>query len=243
MAWFKVDDQLHSHPKARRAGLESMGLWLLAGSHCMSYLTDGFVEAWFVESWPDGRACAQRLVTHGLWLEVEGGWQFHDWAEFQPTRESVQADRDAAAERMRRVRANKKARSGEQAENVRESFAPGSASPSPSPSPSPKTDLPIKSQSATPGPVDNSMTDSKEEPEQIEGARTLAATQGLDLDVIRELAWSECGRRLGFGEAFRLGVTIISKAKGRVRSPMTYVRTAFSNQIEIQAVIDREVIV
>lgn len=29
MPWFKVDDKIHSHPKARRAGLAAMGLSLI----------------------------------------------------------------------------------------------------------------------------------------------------------------------------------------------------------------------
>ena len=109
MPWFKVDDQLHAHPKPNRAGLAAIGLWTLAGSHCMSYLTDGVVERWFVESKPDGVKLAAKLVKAGLWDEHEDGWVFHDWDEFQFTREQVLAEREGAAERMRRVRANRKA--------------------------------------------------------------------------------------------------------------------------------------
>lgn len=86
-----------------------MGLWTLAGSHCMAYLTDGVVERWFVESMPDGAKLARKLVTAGLWDEHPDGWVFHDWAEYQFTREQVLADREGAAERMRLVRANRKA--------------------------------------------------------------------------------------------------------------------------------------
>lgn len=244
MAWFKVDDQIHSHPKARRAGLEAMGLWLLAGSHCMSYLTDGFVEAWFVQSWPHGEVLAGKLVQAGLWLEVDGGWQFHDWGKFQPTRESVKADRQAAAERMRRVRANRKGGSGEQIANVSELFGDGSPTPSPSPSPSPKTDLTTtKSQSASPVPVDNVRTDSNQETEeQVAGARALAATQQLDLDKIRELAAAKCDRRLGYGEALRLGSLIVAKSRVRVGKPTSYVIRSFDEWPEVQALIDREVL-
>ena len=109
MPWFRTDDQLHAHPKPRRAGLAAMGLWTLAGSHCMAYLTDGVVERWFVDSMPDGAKLARKLVTAGLWDEHPDGWVFHDWAEYQFTREQVLADREGAAERMRRVRANRKA--------------------------------------------------------------------------------------------------------------------------------------
>lgn len=109
MPWFRVDDQLHAHPKPNKAGLAAIGLWTLAGSHCMSYLTDGVVERWFVESKPRGIKLAGDLVKAGLWDEHEKGWIFHDWEEFQFTREQILADREGAAERMRRVRANRKA--------------------------------------------------------------------------------------------------------------------------------------
>lgn len=109
MPWFRVDDQLHAHPKPNKAGLAAMGLWTLAGSHCMSYLTDGVVERWWVESKPRGVKLAARLVAAGLWHEHPDGWVFHDWEEFQPTREQILAERGAAVERMRKVRANRKA--------------------------------------------------------------------------------------------------------------------------------------
>lgn len=109
MPWFRVDDQLHAHPKPNKAGLAAMGLWTLAGSHCMSYLTDGVVERWWVESKPHGVELAARLVAAGLWHEHQDGWVFHDWEEFQPTREQILAERGAAVERMRKVRANRKA--------------------------------------------------------------------------------------------------------------------------------------
>jgi hypothetical protein len=44
MASFNADDKMHSHPKSRIAGLEAMGLGLLAGTYCTDYLTDGAVQ-------------------------------------------------------------------------------------------------------------------------------------------------------------------------------------------------------
>jgi len=81
---FRVDDGLHSHPKARQAGLEAMGLWNMCGSYCMGYLTDGFVPEWYVKSWPKGAALAKRLVAAKLWTPAVGedgekGWQFHEF--------------------------------------------------------------------------------------------------------------------------------------------------------------------
>ena len=152
VAWYKVDDQLHTHPKARRAGLAAMGLWTLAGSHSMCYLTDGFVEAWFVDMFPEGRELAGRLVEAGMWLPVDGGWQFHDWADYQPTRESVQAEREAANERKRRWKEKRDAeRAAEQAKNAggtrsetrseREEERVENTAPTPTPTPTPQSSV------------------------------------------------------------------------------------------------------
>lgn len=234
IAWYKIDDQLHSHPKARRAGLEAMGLWTLAGSHCMSYLTDGFVEEWFVQSWPHGPELAAKLVSVGLWVEAEGGWQFHDWDKYQPTRASVKAERDAAAERMRKVRANRSPRSGEQAANKSRS----SASPSPSPSP----DLLLTDLVGLGSKRARDETDSEESEEQVEACLRLAARHGLDLQRIIELAKQECGRHIGHSDALRLGQHIAGKSKRRLANPMSYVAAAFKHPAEVQQWIDTEVI-
>lgn len=99
MVWFKVDDKLHSHVKAMRAGAEAMGLWVLAGSWAADHLTDGWVPDYAaVRLSAHAEQDAERLVAAGLWVpgEHEGdkGWWFHDWAENgQPTRVAVMAER------------------------------------------------------------------------------------------------------------------------------------------------------
>jgi hypothetical protein len=100
MTWFKVDDKLHDHRKARAAGKSAMGVWVLAGSWAADHLTDGFVPASILARWGT-RADAAKLVTVGLWRpdeqEGEKGWRFHDWAELQPTRAQKTAEREARA--------------------------------------------------------------------------------------------------------------------------------------------------
>lgn len=108
MPWFKVDDTLHGHPKARRAGLAAMGMWALAGSYSSQYMTEGFVPEWFVLAWPQGRKRAAELVDAAMWGETvkdgEPGWQFHDWHHFQPSRAEIEADRESNRERQKRWR-------------------------------------------------------------------------------------------------------------------------------------------
>lgn len=101
MPWFAVDDKLHEHRKARAAKKAAIGVWTLAGSWCADNLTDGFVPADVLPRW-GGRADASALVRAGLWLEAvkdgEPGWQFHDWARFQPDAASIKAKREAESE-------------------------------------------------------------------------------------------------------------------------------------------------
>lgn len=110
--WFKVDDNLSNHPKARAAGLPAMGLWVVAGSHCGQYLTEGFVESWYVDTWPNGKKLAAQLVRAGLWETRPDGWQFHQFDERNPSKEKVEADREATrirVEEWRRKKAEEKA--------------------------------------------------------------------------------------------------------------------------------------
>ena len=109
MAWFNTDDKLHSHPKTRAAGLDAIGLWTVAGSYSTDYLTDGHVPAWFVDSWPKGKALATKLVKARFWDEAEDGWQFRSWPEYQRMREQVLRERAAAAARKDRWNATRNA--------------------------------------------------------------------------------------------------------------------------------------
>lgn len=111
MTWFKVDDGLHRHRKARIAGLEAMGLWTLAGSWVGDELNDGFVPASVLFAWSREHALelAARLEQAGLWEPTvhlgEEGWIFHDWHEFNPSRAEVEARREAERTKKRRQRA------------------------------------------------------------------------------------------------------------------------------------------
>jgi len=104
MVWFRVDDTLSAHPKARAAGLPAMGLWSLAGAYAAQYLTEGYVPEWYVLTWTSGRKHADRLVAVGLWEVAPGGWQFHQWAERQPSKAQVEAEREKTRKRQQKWR-------------------------------------------------------------------------------------------------------------------------------------------
>ena len=101
MPWFKVDDKLHDHRKARKAGKAAIGVWVLAGSWAMDNLTDGFIPDDVLTRWGT-RADAGRLVAAGLWYvdehNGERGWRFHDWTHFQPSAAVTAATKAKEAE-------------------------------------------------------------------------------------------------------------------------------------------------
>ena len=105
MPWFKVDDKLHDHRKARGAGKAAMGVWVLAGSWAADHLTDGFVPASILTRWGTSRDAA-RLVEVGLWhvdeQDGEAGWRFHEWEQSNPTRSQTLAMREVRADAGRR---------------------------------------------------------------------------------------------------------------------------------------------
>lgn len=106
--WFKIDDGFHGHPKVVELDLEAVGLWTLAGTWCADYLTDGAIGIKTIRRLGGDKDLAQTLVDAGLWLEDDEGYQFKDWEDYQPLKEQVEAERAAAQERMRQVRAKKK---------------------------------------------------------------------------------------------------------------------------------------
>ena len=109
--WFKIDDKLHDHPKVQRLlerygddGLAAMGLWTLAGSWCGDQMSDGLISGFVLRRWhSDWETLAFMLVDSGMWnvTDVDGRphHEFHDWTDYNDTREKILADR--IAEKMR----------------------------------------------------------------------------------------------------------------------------------------------
>ena len=103
MAWFNVHDHMWAHPKFIVLSAEATRLWVRAGAWCSGQLTDGYIPH-AVLPLLGKRQAAVELVKHRLWEVTDGGYQFHDWADWQRTREQVEADRAAAKERQRKWR-------------------------------------------------------------------------------------------------------------------------------------------
>lgn len=107
MPWFNVEDNLCFHPKAIAAGNAALGLWVRAGSWSMQTLTDGEVPTEVARALGTPGE-ARRLVTSGLWIPKDGGYEFHEWSDRQRSRVRVAADREAARQRQENFRRNRR---------------------------------------------------------------------------------------------------------------------------------------
>jgi len=83
-------------------------LWTRAGAYAAQQLTDGRITRATLSMLGSSSHVASELVSAGLWDVTDGGWQFHDWEAYQPTREEVLAERAKTAERVRKFRESRK---------------------------------------------------------------------------------------------------------------------------------------
>lgn len=112
MAWVKLDDGFAEHPKIEEAGPLAAWLHVAALCYCNRQLTDGFIPEGKVgrlADVPQVKRHVAALVRVGLWHPVDGGYQIHNYLEFQPSKAKVEAEREDARKRMAAARAAKKA--------------------------------------------------------------------------------------------------------------------------------------
>ena len=103
MPWFRLDDSFHSHPKVMAAGNEAVGLYVRCGTYAAQHSTDGFIPEQVALLYGT-RKLADTLVQAKLWRRARGGWRMPDYLDYNPSKESVDKERKAAAERQRRSR-------------------------------------------------------------------------------------------------------------------------------------------
>jgi hypothetical protein len=86
--------------------LQAVGVWTLAGSWCAAHLTDGYIpaDALRMVCRRNAATYAQELVDRNLWAAAGDGWQFVDWAQWNPTKATIEAKRDANRARVEAYR-------------------------------------------------------------------------------------------------------------------------------------------
>lgn len=155
MTWFKLAGEGCFHAKVLAAKNDAYGAWCRAGQWSSEHLTEGRITRDValaiapVSVWNRLRD-AKAGSEHGLVEEIEGGWQIHDYLDWNPTAEQALAKRAARAEAGRKGGEAKAARRQNGGTELPASQANDLASasqvakqkptPSPSPSPSPSPD-------------------------------------------------------------------------------------------------------
>lgn len=119
MTWFRVDDDHNDHPKLERleelcAGdgmlyFAARGVWEAMGVDCSKWETDGEITATkrakvLRQLTPEQRDRITRLLVECRLWEGAGPWQFHDWADYQPTAAQLRRERKGRAARQRKWR-------------------------------------------------------------------------------------------------------------------------------------------
>jgi hypothetical protein len=126
VTWVRLDDSAPLHPKLLAAGPEAAWLWVAGLAYANRHTTNGVIPPQALtalypsDQWPRARLAklATTLVTAGLWTVREaGGWEVHDYAQYQ-----AEAMRDAVAQRRAWER-DRKARQ-RAAQKSRETAAP-----------------------------------------------------------------------------------------------------------------------
>lgn len=128
MTWVKLDDRFTENAKFEKAGPLAGWLYVAGLCFCAGNLTDGLIpkaRAKILTPVPNVTKQIRALVDAGLWIDEGDHYRVHDYLDFQPSRRSVEADREKARRRMEKFRRS----SGEQTPNEREKFADPDPSP------------------------------------------------------------------------------------------------------------------
>lgn len=108
MAWAKLDDRMPWSRKIQPLSDKAFRLYVTGIAWCAAELTDGFISDADVALLPlkrDRTAAARELVANKLWTRVDGGYQVHDFLEYNRSAARVKQDRKATAARQERHRA------------------------------------------------------------------------------------------------------------------------------------------
>lgn len=104
----RVDEDLPNHPKVLHLRHPESAWFFVCGlCYCQKHATDGVIPACAVRRISTVRrplACAEDLVSVGLWERDGDGFRVHDYHDWQPTAAQVKDRRRKSADRVKRWR-------------------------------------------------------------------------------------------------------------------------------------------
>lgn len=102
-----IDYDLRDHPKAMRAGVYAMGVWLHAMLTAGASSSDGDIDETALRFAFGERVkpeAIRKLVAVGLLVKTERGFHIHNYENKCPTKKDIESMRSAAAERVKKYR-------------------------------------------------------------------------------------------------------------------------------------------
>lgn len=109
MTWTKLDDRIRTNRKIMALSFTARWVYVAGLVYCNEQLTDGRIDTFALPSIaagvPDIDGVVKELTTvipgftHPLWETIDGGWQIHDFLEFNPSAAQVRAEREIARRR------------------------------------------------------------------------------------------------------------------------------------------------
>ncbi len=141
MAYVKIDDGFHDHPRVVDVPLAAIGLWTLALSWSRKHLTDGHVPRTVVARLSSDRAVKRStrcLVDAGLWQTTDTGYVFRDYLQHNDSKEVITEAKRRDRERKQRAKNAKfRAESERNPTGIRLPTQPNPTQPNPDPPCSP----------------------------------------------------------------------------------------------------------
>jgi len=204
MAWVRIDDEFGEHPKVVSAGPLALAIQIKAKCYASRNLTNGFVPHDVVSSFLSGfeglrigRKPALSvdwpayMIDAGLWEPAEGGYNIHDYLDYNPSKAEVlerRAKRQASGQAG--GRASAQARAQGVATHVGQALAshtfqakPNPRTPSPSEEKNPSVGFPVQSPSPAGAP------DGRPGSGNTKGKRTREAEQA-EYERVRQREWA-----------------------------------------------------
>lgn len=109
MAWIRLSDTYIDHPKFLALSDGAFRLWHEGMAYCRKHQTDGIIPFSVMRGFRYFSKAREKQLASGLWVLIPAtGYKIHDYLDWNLSRDEEQSDRDAAAARMRRLRAGKK---------------------------------------------------------------------------------------------------------------------------------------
>lgn len=100
----RLDTGWHEHPKILALSLAGMAVHAWSISYCDATRSDGFIPE---GGWPSKKGFdsgVKEVIKAGLWEPCAGGFQLHDFAQYNRTKAEIENEQAQNAERQRRWR-------------------------------------------------------------------------------------------------------------------------------------------